>query len=68
MPTAETTWGQLGLVEQDYAWISAGSGRGARQRTGNHRVSCLPGGYNLSARSGAASKPICVCWPMSERG
>jgi acetoin utilization deacetylase AcuC-like enzyme len=45
----EDELGQLGLVEDDYAWITrqlvAVAARHARGRI----VSCLEGGYNLSA-------------------
>ncbi|WHZ11075.1 MAG: hypothetical protein OJF60_001514 [Burkholderiaceae bacterium] len=41
--------GQLGLVEQDYAWITEHVKRIARRHAGGRIVSCLEGGYNLDA-------------------
>ncbi len=41
--------GQLGLVEQDYAWITDRIKDVARRHSGKRIVSCLEGGYNLSA-------------------
>ena len=41
--------GQLGLVEQDYAWITARIKDVARRHADKRIVSCLEGGYNLSA-------------------
>jgi acetoin utilization deacetylase AcuC-like enzyme len=41
--------GQLGLVEQDYAWITSRIKDVARHHAGSRIVSCLEGGYNLSA-------------------
>ncbi|MBS0318811.1 MAG: histone deacetylase family protein [Proteobacteria bacterium] len=45
----EDDLGQLGLVEQDYAWIT-GRVKDVAERHANGRiVSCLEGGYNLDA-------------------
>ncbi|MES2831125.1 MAG: histone deacetylase family protein [Pseudomonadota bacterium] len=41
--------GQMGLVEDDYAWITRELMTVARQHAGGRIVSCLEGGYNLSA-------------------
>ncbi len=45
----EDDLGQLGLVEDDYAWITAQIMDVARQYAQGRIVSCLEGGYNLSA-------------------
>ena len=45
----EDELGQMGLVEQDYAWITARIMDVARRFAGGRIVSCLEGGYNLSA-------------------
>jgi acetoin utilization deacetylase AcuC-like enzyme len=45
----EDDMGQLGLVEQDYAWITSRIKDVARHHAGSRIVSCLEGGYNLSA-------------------
>lgn len=41
--------GQLGLVEADYAWMTKEIMSVAREYAGGRIVSCLEGGYNLSA-------------------
>jgi acetoin utilization deacetylase AcuC-like enzyme len=41
--------GQLGLVEQDYAWITARIKDIAKRHANGRIVSCLEGGYNLNA-------------------
>jgi len=41
--------GGMGLVEEDYAWITQQIMAVARQHAGGRIVSCLEGGYNLSA-------------------
>lgn len=41
--------GQLGLVEADYAWMTKQIMSVAREYAGGRIVSCLEGGYNLSA-------------------
>ncbi len=41
--------GQLGLVEQDYAWITDRIKDVARRHANKRIVSCLEGGYNLGA-------------------
>jgi len=45
----EDDMGQLGLVEADYAWITRQMMSIARQSAQGRIVSCLEGGYNLSA-------------------
>ena len=45
----EDDMGQLGLVEQDYAWITHRVKDVARRHAKGRIVSCLEGGYNLSA-------------------
>lgn len=52
----EDDLGQLGLVEADYAWITARLVEVAERHCEGRIVSCLEGGYNLSslARSVAA--------------
>lgn len=45
----EDTLGQLGLVEADYEWITRQLMDVADQHAGGRIVSCLEGGYNLSA-------------------
>ncbi|RTL29399.1 MAG: histone deacetylase family protein [Burkholderiales bacterium] len=45
----EDDLGGLGLVEADYAWITAKIMDVARQYSKGRIVSCLEGGYNLSA-------------------
>ncbi|MEY2654656.1 MAG: hypothetical protein RLZZ524_1684, partial [Pseudomonadota bacterium] len=41
--------GQLGLVEADYAWITQRLVDVAERHCGGRIVSCLEGGYTLSA-------------------
>ncbi len=45
----EDDLGQMGLVEQDYAWITDRVKDVARRHAKGRIVSCLEGGYNLSA-------------------
>lgn len=45
----EDTLGQLGLVEADYEWITRRLMEVADKHAGGRIVSCLEGGYNLSA-------------------
>ncbi|UDM49678.1 histone deacetylase family protein [Cupriavidus sp. MP-37] len=45
----EDDLGQMGLVEQDYAWITGQLVELARTHAQGRIVSCLEGGYNLSA-------------------
>ena len=45
----EDDMGQLGLVEQDYAWITMRMKDIARRYAKGRIVSCLEGGYNLSS-------------------
>ena len=45
----EDDMGQLGLVEQDYAWITLRLKDMANRYAKGRIVSCLEGGYNLSA-------------------
>ena len=46
---AEDDLGQMGLVEADYAWITQQLMTVAREHAQGRIVSCLEGGYNLSA-------------------
>lgn len=45
----EDDLGQLGMTEQDYAWITSRVRDVARRHAKGRIVSCLEGGYNLSA-------------------
>jgi acetoin utilization deacetylase AcuC-like enzyme len=45
----EDDMGGLGLIEADYAWITQQVMAVAREFSGGRIVSCLEGGYNLSA-------------------
>ena len=45
----EDDLGQMGLVEQDYAWITHRLKDVAARHANKHIVYCLEGGYNLSA-------------------
>jgi acetoin utilization deacetylase AcuC-like enzyme len=45
----EDDLGQMGLVEADYAWITARLKDVAQRHAKGRMVSCLEGGYNLSA-------------------
>ena len=45
----EDDLGQMGLVEDDYAWITRELMQVAQQHAQGRIVSCLEGGYNLSA-------------------
>ncbi len=45
----EDDLGQMGLVEQDYAWITASIRDVARRHSQGRIVSCLEGGYHLGA-------------------
>jgi acetoin utilization deacetylase AcuC-like enzyme len=45
----EDDMGQMGLVEQDYAWITQRIKDVALRHAKGRIVSCLEGGYNLSA-------------------
>jgi acetoin utilization deacetylase AcuC-like enzyme len=45
----EDDMAQMGLVEADYAWITQQIMQVAKQHAGGRIVSCLEGGYNLSA-------------------
>jgi acetoin utilization deacetylase AcuC-like enzyme len=45
----EDDLGQLGLVEEDYAWITRKLKDVAARHSQRRIVSCLEGGYNLSA-------------------
>jgi acetoin utilization deacetylase AcuC-like enzyme len=47
----EDDMGQLGLVEQDYAWLTTKIKDVAKRHAKGRIVSCLEGGYNLSALS-----------------
>ena len=45
----EDDLGQMGLVEADYEWITRQLKTLAERHAGGRIVSCLEGGYNLSA-------------------
>jgi len=45
----EDDMGQLGLTEQDYAWMTDRIKSVAQRFAKGRIVSCLEGGYNLSA-------------------
>lgn len=45
----EDDLGQLGMTEADYSWITSRIKDVARRHAGGRIVSCLEGGYNLSA-------------------
>ena len=45
----EDDMGQMGLVEADYAWITRQIMAVAKEHAEGRIVSCLEGGYNLSA-------------------
>jgi acetoin utilization deacetylase AcuC-like enzyme len=45
----EDDLGEMGLVEADYAWMTRAVMAVAREHAGGRIVSCLEGGYNLSA-------------------
>ena len=45
----EDDMGQMGLVEQDYAWITHRMKDVARRHAKGRIVSCLEGGYAMSA-------------------
>jgi acetoin utilization deacetylase AcuC-like enzyme len=45
----EDDMGQMGLVEADYAWMTRQIMKIADQYAKGRIVSCLEGGYNLSA-------------------
>ncbi len=47
----EDEMGQLGLTEADYSWITWRIREVAKKHCGGRIVSCLEGGYNLSALS-----------------
>ena len=52
--------GQLGLVEQDYVWITQRIKEVALKHAQGRIVSCLEGGYNLSALSRSVEAHIRV--------
>ncbi|MCM2342811.1 MAG: histone deacetylase family protein, partial [Rhodoferax sp.] len=52
--------GQLGLVEQDYAWITSRIVDVARRHARGRIVSCLVGGYVMSALSRSVEAHIRV--------
>ncbi len=45
----EDDMGQMGLVEADYAWMTRQLMTVAKETANGRIVSCLEGGYNLSA-------------------
>jgi acetoin utilization deacetylase AcuC-like enzyme len=56
----EDDMGQLGLVEQDYVWITQRVKDVAAKYAKGRIVSCLEGGYNLSALSRSVEAHIRV--------
>lgn len=52
--------GQLGLNEQDYAWITGRIKDVARRHAKGRIVSCLEGGYNLDALAGSVEAHLRV--------
>ena len=56
----EDDLGQLGLVEQDYVWITQRIKEVALKHAKGRIVSCLEGGYNLSALSRSVEAHIRV--------
>jgi acetoin utilization deacetylase AcuC-like enzyme len=56
----EDDMGQLGLVEQDYVWITHRLKDVARRHAKGRIVSCLEGGYSLSALSRSVEAHIRV--------
>ena len=58
----EDDMGNLGLVENDYAWVTRRIMETARHHCGGRVVSCLEGGYALSAlaRSAAAHVKVLI--------
>jgi len=61
----EDDLGQLGLVEADYAWITARVKEIANKHSGGRIVSSLEGGYNLSALGRSAEAHIRVLADLS---
>jgi acetoin utilization deacetylase AcuC-like enzyme len=56
----EDDMGQLGLVEQDYAWITHRVKDVARRHAKGRIVSCLEGGYVMSSLSRSVEAHIRV--------
>jgi acetoin utilization deacetylase AcuC-like enzyme len=56
----EDELGQLGLVEDDYAWITRRLVEVARRHAQGRIVSCLEGGYNLGALARSVSAHLRV--------
>jgi acetoin utilization deacetylase AcuC-like enzyme len=56
----EDDMGQLGLVEQDYAWITSRIKDVAHRHSMGRIVSCLEGGYVMSALSRSVEAHIRV--------
>lgn len=54
----EDDMGQLGLVESDYTWMTEQIVHVADEHSGGRVVSCLEGGYNLSALGRSAHAHI----------
>jgi acetoin utilization deacetylase AcuC-like enzyme len=52
--------GQMGLVEQDFVWITSRIMDVARRHAGGRIVSCLEGGYNLGALARSAEAHVRV--------
>ncbi len=56
----EDDLGQLGLVETDYAWITRRLKGVAERHAGGRIVSCLEGGYALSALARSVASHVRV--------
>lgn len=56
----EDDMGQMGLVEADYAWITRQLVNFAEAQCGGRIVSCLEGGYNLSALGRSVAEHVRV--------
>ena len=61
----EDDLGQMGLVEEDYAWITQQLVDVARRHAGGRIVSCLEGGYVLSALSRSVAAHLRVLAGMA---
>jgi acetoin utilization deacetylase AcuC-like enzyme len=61
----EDDLGQLGLVEADYEWITRRMVELAAQHSQGRIVSCLEGGYNLSALARSVAAHLKVLADLS---
>jgi acetoin utilization deacetylase AcuC-like enzyme len=61
----EDDLGQLGLVEADYEWMTRRLMDVARRHSGNRIVSCLEGGYALSALARSVAAHLRVLADMA---